>query len=239
MLSRAIPDGGWFRWIEKSDASDQIISLYHQQVLSMLGSLEQVPHKVERNNVWRAIEKDARQLDILKGKFDALITSPPYPNRHDYSRIFHIELLSIGLSERKITRLRHNSIRSHVEARAYYSSVFDYQKPAILDTCLQSLPEDADTRIAPMLAGYFEDMYICLKAAHRILKPGAPCALVVGNVRHAGIMIPVDEIMIEIGEQVGFTLSKAHVARMRGNSAQQMAKFGRQPARETIVILLS
>ena len=43
---------------------------------------------------------------------------------------------------------------------------------------------------------------------------------VLGNVRFAGISIPVDEIMAELGEQIGLTWLKTVVARLRGNSAQ-------------------
>ncbi len=59
----------------------------------------------------------------------------------------------------------------------------------------------------------------------------------VGNVRHAGVMVPVDEILVGVGAQVGFAREAVWVARLRGNSAQQMGEFGREPARESIVCL--
>jgi len=88
-----------------------------------------------------------------------------------------------------------------------------------------------------MLKGYFEDLYLTLKALRPRLKKGAICAFVVGNVRYGGVMVPVDEILVQIGEQAGYAFEQAWVARLRGNSAQQMGRFGREPTRESIVIL--
>ena len=50
-------------------------------------------------------------------------------------------------------------------------------------------------------------------------------------------MVPVDEILAQIGEQAGYSFMEAWVVRLRGNSAQQMGRFGREPARESVVFL--
>jgi hypothetical protein len=232
-ISRAVPDGGWFRWIEKDDEGDCVVQKFLQQVDSQVADLT---HQQEQSGTCSVHLLDARLINTLPDRFDALITSPPYPNRHDYSRVFHMELLALGASEKDVFHLRHASIRSHVEARNPDFLINDYLVPHKLSNLLGHLTEIADRRVVQMIKGYFEDMYICLRSAHDRLQLGAPCAYVIGNVRHSGIMIPVDEILIEIGEQVGFTFDCAWVARLRGNSAQQMATYGREPSRETIVI---
>jgi len=112
-----------------------------------------------------------------------------------------------------------------------------YTPPSTLQEVLDRLPKETDPRIKPMLRGYFEDMYLTLRALSSHLKLGAVCAFVVGNVRHAGVMVPVDEILSEVGAQLGYSFEGAWVARLRGNSAQQMGRFGREPARESIVFL--
>ena len=88
-----------------------------------------------------------------------------------------------------------------------------------------------------MLEGYFEDMNAVLYSAYNTLAPGGHIALVVGNVRHAGVMVPVDQILLELGQALGYMPQTSWVARLRGNSAQQMGKYGRVPARESVVIL--
>jgi hypothetical protein len=88
-----------------------------------------------------------------------------------------------------------------------------------------------------MLEGYFRDMYLCLREAKRVCRRGARVGLVVGNARYGGDSIPVDELTGELGEQAGLEFEKLIAARYRGNSAQQMGRFGRRPSRESVVML--
>ena len=231
-ISRAVPNGGWFRWVDKEDQSRSVAIMFEQQANLQIADVNHESYPKAR-----LFLDDARCLENLNGLFDMVITSPPYPNRHDYSRIFHIELLSLGIEEKDITSLRHQSIRSHVEAQRPHQDASGYVVPKKLQDVIGQLPVEVDTRIIRMLKGYFEDMYMVLKAVRSHLRVGGLCAVVVGNVRHAGVMVPVDEILVDISTQVGYTFEAAWVARLRGNSAQQMGRFGREPARESIVFL--
>ncbi|HDZ85988.1 MAG TPA: hypothetical protein ENH35_05620 [Candidatus Moranbacteria bacterium] len=69
-----------------------------------------------------------------------------------------------------------------------------------------------------------------------VLKDEGRIGLVVSNVRYAGIMIPVDELLGEIGEQVGLKLQHIYVLRYRGNSSQQMLKHQKEPVRESLIV---
>lgn len=231
-ISRAVPDGGWFRWVKKGEQGHQIAEWFEQQASLQIADVEQ--REETQAHVYL---DDARRLEQVNGMYDLVITSPPYPNRHDYSRIFHIELLSLGLDERDIEQFRRESIRSHVEAMSPPIEPKGYRTPSTLIEVLNLLPEKADPRIESMLRGYFEDMYLTLRALRKHLKPGAMCAFVVGNVRHTGVMVPVDVVLDEVGSQLGYSLCGGWVARLRGNSAQQMGRFGREAARESIVFL--
>ena len=87
-----------------------------------------------------------------------------------------------------------------------------------------------------MIDGYFLDLYLALREARRVCKPKARVAFVVGNAQYRGVPIAVDELTAEVGEQAGLKCEKLLVARYRGNSAQQMGKYGRRPSRETVVV---
>ncbi|WP_243663497.1 site-specific DNA-methyltransferase [Rhodothermus marinus] len=234
LISRAVPDGGWFRWVSKPDQSDHVAAWFKDQAIECIADL---PSRPPAYPPVQLIRDDARRLECLQGAFDLVFTSPPYPNRHDYSRIFHVELLTLGMNENEVEHFRRTSLRSHVEANAPQVHVVYYQPPPKLREVLAALPEKLDRRIPTMLKGYFEDLYLTLRALWPHLQSRAICAFVVGNVRHAGVMVPVDEILAQIAEQAGYTFVEAWVARLRGNSAQQMGRFGREPARETIVFL--
>lgn len=235
-FSRAVADGGWFRWVERPDQARLIAPRFWEKAGEMIRDLLHF-HECKGGKC-EVYPLDARYLHYLKPRcFDALITSPPYANRHDYSRVFQIELLLIGQREEDIFTLRYRSLRSHVEARQPENDFEGYTPPALLTESLYQLPEKVDKRIRRMIEGYFQDMFLVLCSAKDVLKEGARVAMVVGNVRHAGVIFPVDEILATIGECAGYRFLESWVIRLRGNSAQQMGMFGRMPSRETVVIL--
>ena len=59
---------------------------------------------------------------------------------------------------------------------------------------------------------------------------------VVGNARYGGKAIAVDEFTAELGERAGLACQETRAVRRRGNSAQQMGKYGRAASRESVVI---
>ena len=131
-------------------------------------------------------------------------------------------------------------MRSHVEAKPsqeWVERLGNYQPPPVLRHVLDFLETNAEPRIERMIRGYFEDMFLSLQETSRILRPGGRVALVVGNVRHAGRMIQVDEVLAELAPQAGLLFDSAWVLRLRGNSAQQMGRYGKEPSRESVVLL--
>jgi site-specific DNA-methyltransferase (cytosine-N4-specific) len=91
-------------------------------------------------------------------------------------------------------------------------------------------------KIPDMITAYFVDMQKVIEEWYDILAPGAKVAMVVDNVRFEGEMIPVDLILSEMAEKIGFEVKEIIVARYKGNSSQQMRKYGKVPVRESIVI---
>jgi hypothetical protein len=86
-----------------------------------------------------------------------------------------------------------------------------------------------------MIEGYFEDMNLAIREMAKMLKPGGLVALVVDNVRFEGELIPVDLILSEIATKYKLRTLEIRVPRYKGNSSQQMGRFGRVPVRESIV----
>lgn len=240
-FSRAAADGGWFRWVEKPDQAALVVTAFHDRIQNMMAELPDPLLKdgVEKTSATaKALCLDARKIDRQPIVFDGLITSPPYPNRHDYSRVFHIELLTLGCNEDSIFQLRHASLRSHVEACAPDDlTASNYHIPPSLQDSLAKMTAQVDARIPKMLKGYAEDMFFMLRSAKQRLRQGGRLALVVGNVRYGGVLVPVDEMIAEVGQEVGLDWEGTWVIRLRGNSAQQMGQYNRVPARESVVML--
>jgi len=82
----------------------------------------------------------------------------------------------------------------------------------------------------------FIDMQKVIKEWFKILAARAKIVMVVDNVMFEGELIPVDLVLSEMAEEAGFKVKKIIVARYKGNSSQQMKRYGRIPVRESIVI---
>ena len=229
----AVRSGGWLRWRDHAEAPEQIERVFRAQVETMAKDLTDD----EKPRVAPKIElADARKLPNADDSITAVLTSPPYPNRHDYTRVFLLELLLLFLDAAETKRLRRQSFESHPEAAPRRPVVDRYSEPAKLATLLEQLRSN---RIRRMIRGYFLDLHLCLREVARVLRPGAPAALVVGNAQYEGRSVFVDDLTAEIGEGVGLRCTEIRVARVRGNSAQQMGRYGRRPSRESVVLFVA
>ncbi len=233
--SRAMATGGWLKWVDRRTRVKSLAAELTRRVEDMLADLRL--RRLPSGSHWRVKLADARQLPERGPVYSAVITSPPYPNRHDYTRVFGVELMFGFLNWQETRKLRYQSFHSHPEARPQRPQTTEYVKPTTLKRVISRLNKKGiDQRISRMLEGYFVDMYLCLQEIKRVCQPGARIALVVGNARYGGEPIFVDELTAEVGEQAGLTCEKLLVTRYRGNSAQQMGAYGRNPSRESLVI---
>jgi hypothetical protein len=125
---------------------------------------------------------------------------------------------------------------SHPEARPVRPEADGYVQPARLSQMVARIRQEEDPRVCKMLEGYFLDLYLVLREVNRVCKRKARVAFVVGNAQYRGKPLPVDQLTAEVGEQAGLRCEKLYVARYRGNSAQQMSRYGRKPSWESVVI---
>jgi hypothetical protein len=237
-VSNTSKSGGFLRIVERDVSAGAVQSLFFGKATSMINDVAEHNRSRKRKDA-SSVAKigDARKLPTHR-KYDAAITSPPYPNRHDYTRIYSLEMIfNFVSSNEELKRIRYETIRSHVEARKKYEAA-GYKKPIILDALITEVRKNGtnNPQVIGMLEGYFEDMYLSLAEMQRSLKPKGKVGLVVSNVRFAGVNIIVDEILAEIGSQVGLTPKDIWAVRYRGNSSQQMRDYERKPSRESIII---
>jgi DNA modification methylase len=237
-VSNASKAGGFLRITNKKIAAKDVRPAFLDRVTRMITDVEifNQRHKPQAVKSSTALG-DARNFPISR-KFDAIITSPPYPNRHDYTRIYALELiLNFVQDNDELKKIRYDTLRSHVEAKKRFEIV-GYKKPAIVDKLVDQVKKRGtnNSKVPEMIEGYFEDMFLCLLQMRKSLKKNGKIALVVSNVRFAGVNVPVDKILAEVGEQSGLVARDILVARYRGNSAQQMDTYKKRPSRESIVV---
>ena len=183
---------------------------------------------------------DARDLSSVRFKKPptALITSPPYANRYDYTRTYSLEFcFHFVRNFEELKSLRFGILRSHIESKVDASDQPSHPVvKEVVDTLRQRGEALNNPRIPDMLTAYFVDMRKVIGEWGRALAPGAKVAMVVDNVRFEGELVPVDLVLSEMAEEVGFRVEQVIVARYKGNSSQQMGKYGRVPVRESVVI---
>lgn len=173
-------------------------------------------------------EGDARAADThwieWKGKVDAIITSPPYATALPYLDTDRLSLCYMQLLARPEHRRRDDQMIGNREVtergRLAYWALFEKQRhllPASVQTLINrivTLNSGTDVgfrrrNLPALLAKYFLDMRLVLASIHRVLRPGRPAYVVVGN-NHtiAGgqrVEIETATLLAELAEMVGFT----------------------------------
>lgn len=197
---------------------------------------------------------------VEANKLRGVITSPPYCNRYDYTRTYALELVYLGLGEEEVKEMRQRLLSCTVEnkskidkLRNYYSSIgkadrFDYIYTTIKENkaftevmnALEKRKKNGDLNnngVIRMIEGYFTELAFIYAELYRACKPGAMVAFVNDNVRYGGEVIPVDFLSSSFAEQFGFKIKTIYTLnQQKGNSSQQMAKFGRVALRKGITI---
>lgn len=237
-VSNTSKDGGFLRIIERQIIPEDVsVQLLDRCASMFIDVLRANNSRRDSRGSARAILGDARKLNTTR-TFDAVITSPPYPNRHDYTRIYALEMAFDFISGNDdLKDIRYKTLRSHVEARKQHQAS-GYTQPEELSQLLKEIEKNGvnNIQVVDMLKGYFEDMHLAIGQMKEHLNEKAKIALVVSNVRFSGVNIPVDTILAQIGLDAGLKSVKVWTARNRGNSAQQMKTYSRKPSRESIVI---
>ena len=156
---------------------------------------------------------------------DIVITSPPYANCFDYSKIYLIELWFGGFFKNKTDQqeFRESSITSHVHYK-WESRHQKYGHDLVNTKIFQYLLTQKlwDKKIPFMLSGYFSDMGKVLFELIPNLKKNAIVGFVVGNSVYAGLPIATDILLAEIGIKLGFELVGIESYRTLTPSSQQL-----------------
>jgi len=153
---------------------------------------------------------DARRLEFLDDEsFNAIITSPPYLNKIEYTTVYSIEY-SLFLEP-----IRVDPVRSYIG--------LDVKN---VEDILPDLPVIA--------RAYFFDMSRALIEMHRVLRKGGKIALVVAGGVFQDRIIESDLLLAELAEEIGFKVEKILAVNKRIATIGRMKLGG---ARESIMIM--
>lgn len=156
---------------------------------------------------------DAREMDFVENEsVDAIITSPPYLNKIEYTRCYWPEY------ELFFPHIEHRSLRSYVGTRP---EEVDYSRYS------------GDLPISAFL--YFEDMSKVLHQMYRVLKDGGHAVMVVGGGVYPDRVIETDVALAELAEKSGFGVERIVAVNKRVAAVDRVRKIG--VSRESIIFL--
>jgi DNA modification methylase len=133
---------------------------------------------------------DARALDIGGGSMDMVMTSPPYLNNIDYSKIYGLELSLLNMSKSEAEEMRMRAVRSFIGKQMDV----DGMPPEV---------GDVGNRI-PIAGTYFKDMELAIAEMFRVLRPGGAAYVNVSNSVIHETHVIVDEIFADMALRLGF-----------------------------------
>ncbi len=185
--SLVIKDGGVLK-IDKKKRAMPVKDAFKRKVKAMLGDVTSNSKLTSTQDIQLG---DARQTEFESNSADLIVTSPPYLNNIDYSKIYGLELSLLGMDKRITSETRRRSIRSFITATTYETAELAPEVQEFSDKI-------------PIVGSYFSDIQQVVKEMHRILRPNGIAGFVVGNSVIHETHILVDEIIAEMAETVGF-----------------------------------
>ena len=186
------------------------------------------------------VRADARQWRPARESCGAVVFSPPYPNRYDYSAIYQLELALGGFisDAAGLRRVRKLLLRSHLEAppRDEYTVELPALREFLAAVNGSRAKGDQSGRVLRMAAGFFEDMADVLLRVSEALRPGASAGVVVATQTYLGQHLPTDLLLAELGRGAGLEVRALWVVRPKGVASQQRGGAG-SASRETVLVL--
>jgi hypothetical protein len=181
----------------------------------------------------RVIEGDIRAMrDLEDGLLPATlaITSPPYLNNLDYTMQTRLELFFLGFIKdmEELKQLRKRMMIC--DAKATYKDIEDWRRveevPEILEVA-RAIDDRLSDRgwgwdYGRMTRQYFGGILRALEAVRTMLAPRAYFVLVVGESAHAGVLVPVPDLVAQLGAMAGYSCEDVRVLRTRRSSSHRI-----------------
>ncbi len=179
------------------------------------------------------------------GKFNLVITSPPYMNGLDYVINYKIEMAWLGFvnSYEELKKLKDDMVVcdnvSKKLIRDFYNSKSTYTNDWI-EEIKYKISENIKKRggyrrldMPYIVHKYFDDMYKVMKNVISSLSSGGRFILVVGDSLIADVYVPTDLLIAKIGLDLGLKIEKIEKARERRSGQVRSYRL-----RESVITLV-
>jgi DNA modification methylase len=245
--SNAVKDGKCLRYKKDWKQANYNRETYEKDFINGFDIIKEDIEKHKINKKGNLVVGDVREKisHYYRKKFKLCVTSPPYLNSFDYSDIYRPELFLAKFVHNNIelNKIRLKTIRSHVQTNWNEPVKEDFG--ILYKDCIDEVSKRKDSlwniRIPSMIQAYFEDMDKVLTELKCIAKKDASLWIVVSTSAYAGVEIPVDLILADIGSRIGWQLKEIIVTRYLRHSTQNAILTNGNPEiskrlRESIII---
>ena len=207
-VSYGLKDGSYIRIVKKPHPP--LRKVFKRMVKRMIRDVKSTNYQPSNIKVYLG---DARRLNFLPDEaYDIVVTSPPYLNKIEYTKVYRIEY-ELFFPEVKV-----DALRSYIGVNTEVD-----QDP---------FPE----RNLPVAAkAYLRDVELALQEIQRVCKESARLAIVVAEGAFPDQIVPCDLLIAELAAKLGFTVDKVLVAAERVVTRDRTVKIGK--ARESILLL--
>ena len=182
----------------------------------------------------RVILGDSRQVaELSDGKYDLLITSPPYPNRMSYIRELRPYMYWLGylkaaqqagdMDWQAIGGTWGSATSRLAEWKPDARTVTPESIGEILAQ-IRAKGEKSGHLLSNYVGKYFEDMSAHIQSVGAVLKAGARVHYIVGNSSFYGVLVPTERLYADLMEKAGFRQITIDVIRKR-NSKTALFEF--------------
>ena len=176
LCSFVVKEGGVLKINRKKKVAD-FYSTYKRKVRQIVEDLQ----RWKGEHLAEALLADARTIPLDDEEASVVVTSPPYLNNVDYSKIYGLELSLLSLDYNAPARVRQRLFPSFQTSKGSFGEH-------------RSMVANA----------YFEATERVWEELWRVLKPGGKVAYNVSNAVIAGEHIAVDERVAAIAQRLGF-----------------------------------
>jgi len=210
-----------FAKVPENDAP--VFERFREQVEMMTTDLQSLTQTRSKTLILQGNSKQLEEVLPANSVFDAVITSPPYPNRYSYARETRPHMFFLGFVKdgREVGELETEAIGgTWGKATSVLSRHFDYRSTAV-EEALRGIPERIGQHSHLMqnyVIKYFNDIEQHIESLMTFRRRSAPVAYVIGNSKFYKIVLPSDEILADIFEANGF--QAISIERMRRRNSK-------------------
>ncbi|MEM3647770.1 MAG: hypothetical protein QW506_01230 [Thermoproteota archaeon] len=197
--SYVVKDGGLIKIVKERNVPP-FRKFYRNRIRRMIKDVEATKMLNPRVATFKA---DSRNLGFLEDEtFDAVITSPPYLNKIEYTRVYSVE----------------NELFFKGSGLMLRSYIGDAVKLTEGSENIGNMPA--------IVEAYFQDLRRVLSELHRVLKKNGRGVFVIAQGVFPTGVVEAEKIFVEIAEETGFETEELWLVNRRVATRDRVVKIG-------------